>query len=119
MKQLQAERLFDSIMGDRHAYHTLPDGSKAPYYTLIYGHEGKELEEEALVQLLEDDLLILHKTCKTVSPKLFWRIRPQLEHNGREWKLRCRVAIPEADWTKITRPFRVTGPDGIPGVEQA
>lgn len=107
------EDMFDCRDGKHSAWLEV-DGTIYYYMTLaaIVSSDPRVDPQAILRQVLYDAFVKLRSTCKTPRPKLYWRFAEQeriqeekeggfFESSVYNYKIRTRVAIPEADFTVL------------------
>jgi hypothetical protein len=134
---LQIERMFDCKDGDHRAWHAEWDYAVRryqdyPYMTLAaIAPASIENAAEQLRQTLYTALFKLHATCKSARPVLYWRYAKEMRieedscgpgsvvYEGlpvteTKYKIRTRIAIPEADFKVVNElVFRNDGINSI------
>jgi hypothetical protein len=106
----EVEQLFDCQDGEYGPSHrlfgdTVPNGPAYPYIALglIATNSTPDAQEYLRLAMLAS-FRMLHKTCKSTRPVLYWRfakevrIQEETEKGGQKYKIRTRIAIPEADY---------------------
>jgi small-conductance mechanosensitive channel len=117
----QVERMFVCKNGDHRAFHTAwsneaPVGYREHYYKVLALIVPIDVAnaQERLRQLLYIALFKLKATCKSEHPLLYWRYaeaeRISEETNATHgYKIRMRVAIPEADYSVVGPVVQIDG----------
>lgn len=84
------------VLGNRKAYHTLPDGTKVPYHSIAFLGLSAESVKERFDR--EVDLVLRSAPADCT---VYVRCVPQHEPAGRFHLYRARFGIPGYDWRGI------------------